>query len=869
MTLATGSRLGPYEILAPIGAGGMGEVYRARDPRLGRDVAIKVLPPSFSQDADRLRRFEQEAKAAGILSHPNLTAVHDIGVHEGAPYVVQELLEGETLRAVLASGPPSARRAIDYSIQIVHGLAAAHEKGIVHRDLKPDNIFVTNDGRVKILDFGLAKLTHTEERGQATSLPTATGGTEPGMVLGTLGYMSPEQVKGKPADSRSDIFSFGAILYEMLSGKRAFHADSAGETMAAILKEDPPDLSTTNQNISPGLDRIVRHCLEKNPEQRFHSAHDLAFDLEALSGSSQPSAGVIVPSIRRRWPRPSIVMVAATAALGGLLIGWSVWKTPPHSGPSYRPLTFQRGFVSSARFAADGQTVFYGAHWDGAPKPQIFSKRLDSLTPLRLELPEGNVESVSRLGEMLILTDAQFATGYAHRGTLARAPLSGGAGRDLLEDVTSADWAPDGETLAVVRAPDWRYRLEFPAGKVIYETPGWISHVRVSPGGDAVAFLDHPQFGDDRGDVAIVDRAGKKKTLSTGWSATQGLAWSPSGKEIWFTASRSGNYKQLWGVTPAGLQRSIAAAPGDLTLHDVAKDGRALIDHSNTHIGVVGFSPNDPKGRDLTVLDWGRAPILSEDGKTVVFTEEGEGGGPGYSVFLRKMDGSAAARLGEGEALALSHDGKWVLAGLVRASPLELMLLPTGAGEPRRLPGGSVRPDDLPASFLPGDRGILFSGTEGSHPRRSYIRDLEGGAPRPVTPDNVVGSVLSPDGRTLVATESGGGLGLYPTEGGSPRPLPGQEPGDRPLRWTSDGQALFTTQVKGGSLGVPTASGLVTRVFRIDVATGRREAWSEFRPADPSGMTGFSASDVTPDGKTVVCTYSRSLSELYLAEGLR
>ena len=292
MTLAAGSKLGPYEILGAIGAGGMGEVYRAKDPRLGREVAIKVLPASFSSDADRLRRFEQEAKAAGILNHPNITAVYDIGTHDDAPYVVQELLEGETLRSLLAGGKLAQRKIIDYSLQIAHGLAAAHGKGIVHRDLKPENLFVTSDGRVKILDFGLAKLTHQEEGSQVTNLPTATAGTEPGVVLGTLGYMSPEQVRGKPADARSDIFSFGAILYEMLSGKRAFSGDTAADTMSAILKEDPPDLSVTNQNVSPGLERIVRHCLEKNPEQRFHSAHDLAFDLEALSTATSGPAGV-------------------------------------------------------------------------------------------------------------------------------------------------------------------------------------------------------------------------------------------------------------------------------------------------------------------------------------------------------------------------------------------------------------------------------------------------------------------------------------------------------------------------------------------------------------------------------------------------
>ena len=309
MSLSAGMRLGPYEILGQIGAGGMGEVYRARDPRLGREVAIKVLPASFSADPDRLRRFEQEARAAGVLNHPNITAVYDIGSVDGAPYVVQELLEGETLRAALAGGRLAQRKAIDYATQIAHGLAAAHGKGIIHRDLKPENLFVTTDGRVKILDFGLAKLTQAEgATSEATSLPTETRGTEPGVVLGTLGYMSPEQVRGRPADARSDIFSFGAILYEMLSGKRAFHGDSAADTMSAILREDPPELSMTNQNMTPGLERIVRHCLEKSPDQRFHSAHDLAFDIEALSGTSAmtaaalPRAGACASCRPRFWP---------------------------------------------------------------------------------------------------------------------------------------------------------------------------------------------------------------------------------------------------------------------------------------------------------------------------------------------------------------------------------------------------------------------------------------------------------------------------------------------------------------------------------------------------------------------------------------
>jgi Tol biopolymer transport system component len=862
MAIAPGTRLGPYEILAPIGAGGMGEVYRAKDPRLGRDVAIKVLPASFSADPERLRRFEQEAKAAGLLNHPNITAVYDIGTENQAPYVVTELLQGETLRARLAGGPLSSRKAIDYALQIAHGLSAAHEKGIVHRDLKPENLFLTKDGRVKILDFGLAKLTQAEEgAGPQTNLPTANAGTEPGVVLGTLGYMSPEQVRGKPTDHRSDIFSFGAILYEMLSGQRAFHGDSAADTMSAILMKEPPDLSVTNRDIPAGLERIVRHCLEKNPEERFYSAHDLAFDVEALSGISSPRLEAPARAARLARPIARIAAVAIPAILLGLLAGWQIWKKAPASSPSYHRLTFRRGFASSARFAPDGQAVFYAASWDGAERPQLFSTRAESAGSLRLALPDGIIEAISRTGEMLLLHNLHFSTGYARVGTLAQAPLSGGAPRDLLEEVSGADWSPDGASLAVVRAPGWRYRLEFPAGKILYETAGWISHPRVSPKGDAVAFLDHPQFGDDRGSVAVIDRGGKRRTLADGFSSAQGVAWSPSGEEIWFTASESGSSRLLHAVTLSGRRRLVASMVGELTLQDIAKDGRALFDHANRRIGLLGLSAGETKERDLSGMDWSRAPILSEDGKTVVFTEEGEGGGPGYSIYLRKLDGSPAVRLGEGEGLALSPDGRWVLAALVRFSPSPLVLLPTGAGETRPLPKDSINHDASLASFFPDGRRIVFTGNEPGHARRAWVQDLQGGKARPITPEGVVGSTLSPDGRFVAARGPDHNIAHYPVEPGPTRPIPGIDADDRILRWTADGKSLFVHHRPGPSL--------TSRVYRIDISTGRRELWKEFTPRDTTGIQSIGADAATADGKILIHTYSHTLSDLYIAEGLK
>src|SRR5262245_30301410 len=542
MALSSGTRLGPYEILATIGAGGVGEVYRAKDPRLKRDVAIKVLPSSFSTDAERLRRFEQEAQAAGALNHPNSTAVYEFGNHEGSPYIVTELLDGETLRLRLSGGALPLRKATDYAIQTAKGLAAAHEKGIVHRDLKPENLFVTNDGRVKILDFGLAKLTQADgATGPQTNLPTITGGgTEPGVVLGTLGYMSPEQVKGKPADARSDIFSFGAILYEMLSGSRAFHRETAAETMSAILREEPPDLSATNKNVQPGLERVVRHCLEKSPEERFHSAHDLAFDLEAISGTSATSAAVSAAKgggIRLgRIPLLAAAALAAIALAAGYFLGKSKGTSAP---PTFKHITFRGGAIWAARFGSDGKSILTTGAWDGKPA-QIYVSRPESPEAVPFGVPDADVAAVSPSGEVAVLLKADFNTAFTRAGTLARVAATGGTPRELLERVNYADWTPDGKDLGLVRVEGGRCRLELPAGKVLYETTGWIGQPRISPKGDRIAFLDHPVVNDDGGTAAIVDKSGKKTTISPEYATAQGLAWSPDGSEVWYTAAEFG-----------------------------------------------------------------------------------------------------------------------------------------------------------------------------------------------------------------------------------------------------------------------------------------------------------------------------------------
>ncbi len=860
MSLSSGTRLGPYEILAPLGAGGMGEVYRARDDRLKREVAVKVLPASFSNDPERLRRFEQEAQAAGGLNHPNILAIHDIGTLEGAPYIVSELLEGETLRERLSSGALPVRKAIDYAVQIAHGLAAAHEKGIVHRDLKPENLFVTRDGRVKILDFGLAKLTQPESGArELTELPTAAAATEPGVVLGTLGYMSPEQVRGKPADARSDIFAFGAILYEALSGKRAFHGESAADTMSAILTKEPPDLSETNRTIAPGLERLVRHCLEKNPEERFHSAHDLAFDLQALSGESGAAARSVAASPATLRGRKVSLLAASLVLLAAMALAAAVGALFGKKGaavPSrFQRLTFRRGMVWSARFAPDGQTIVYGAAWDGSPV-ELFSTRPESPESRALGLGSADVLSIAQSGEMAISLNRHLVTGWENSGTLAQVPLSGGAPREILENVSEADWAPDGKSLAIAHDVGGKNRLEFPIGKVLYETPGWVSLIRVSPRGDRIAFIDHVTRGDNAGSLCVVDSNGKKTTLVE--RGGQGIAWSPSGKEIWFSPGGT-----VRAVSLSGAERVIARVPGGLWIQDISRDGRVLLAHNNIRREIAGLSPGETKERNLSWLDWSFPIALSADGRLLLFEEQNRVTSEnGYAVYSRKTDGSPATRLGDGNTLALSPDGRWALAVLRPFSDGQLSLLPVGAGQTRNLPRDAIRYQPW-GTWLPDGKRVLVAGTEPGHGTRLYLRDLENGKARLATPGDIrisfTGITVSPDGKSATAISSDETVSILSLESGQSRPIHGLAAGELPVQWSEDGRSLYVCRPQG----------LPAKIFRLDLVTAERSLWKEIAPSDPAGVFGIEPIRLTRDGNSYVYSYRRLLTDLYLVEGLK
>ncbi|MGH9649609.1 MAG: protein kinase domain-containing protein, partial [Terriglobales bacterium] len=608
----------------------------------GRDVAVKVLPAAFAMDAERLARFQREARIIAALSHPNILAVYDVGADEGQHYLVSELVEGASLRARLAEDPPPARKAVEYAVQIAQGLAAAHEKGVIHRDLKPDNLLLSKDGRVKILDFGLALVGPTAASGDDLTSPTAAG-----MVLGTVGYMSPEQVRGQPVDHRSDIFSFGAVLYEMLTGQRAFRRDTSAETMTSILKEEPPEVSASGKPVPPGLDRIVRHCLEKNPEERFQSASDLAFDLASLSSSSTTSAQAVRAPVGRRAVTAALA-VAALAAIAALSFAAGKHSVPLAGQPRFQRLTFRDGYISAARFAPDSQTVVYSAQWDNGPT-EIFTTRLEFPESRPLGLKESVVYAVSGSGDMLIAQRAAVYRYGIHSGTLSLVPLAGGSPRELVPDVGGADVGGGAGSFAVVKDLGNRYQLEFPAGKLLFETSGYISHARVSPDGQQVAFMEHPVRNDDRGWVSVVDRGGNRKKLTPEWAGSQqGLAWHPSGKEIWFTASELGPSMSLRAVTLEGQERVVLRTAGRLKLHDIAPDGRVLLTREAWRNRVVAHTDGQSRPLDLTWLDGTGVSDISRDGSTILCDEWSAAAGPMYAACMRKLDSSPPVRLGEG-----------------------------------------------------------------------------------------------------------------------------------------------------------------------------------------------------------------------------
>ncbi len=871
-----GETVSHYRVLEKLGGGGMGVVYKAEDSRLGRFVALKFLPDEVARQLPVLDRFRREARAASALNHPNICTIYDVGEEDGRAYLAMEYLEGQTLKHRIDGRPLPIDFVLELGIQIADALDAAHAKGIVHRDIKPANIFITKTRQAKLLDFGLAKIDPRRDLNATAGGETLKDLTSPGSALGTISYMSPEQARGEELDGRTDLFSLGACLYEMTTGKQAFDGNTSAVIFESILNRNPLPPHQLNPDLPLQFERILDRSLEKDRDLRYQSAAEMRAEMKILkrtldsqrnAAAQGPAASGIVSTVPPAPPkvpargnlRPYAIAAAGMALLAGLVLGWFLHASQSRTVPPvYQQLTFRRGTVRSARFTPNGQSVVYGAAWEGKPT-ELFITSPESPQSRSLERHGEELMSISSTGDIALLTNVNVTGTYTQSGTLARMPINGGDPREILEGVQWADWSPDGKQLAIVRDMGGKNRLEFPIGKVIHETPGWISHPRVSPDGTHVAFLEHPQVGDDSGGVHVVDLQGKDKDLADDFLSVEGLAWAPGGKEIWFAGSTTGgNARSLNAVSLGGSRRIVARVPAALQLEDIWQDGKVLLSRQSWRRELSGLTSGGTKEVDFSWLDYSFPAELSSDGKRLLFDEEGSGGGAGYSVYLRKTAEDSAVRLGDGESVTLSPDGKWVLA-LTMTSPAQLILLPSGAGDAQQITHDSLYHSW--ARWLPDSQGIVFTAKQEGHGARIYLQKSIAASPTPISPEGIDPLVLAlaPDGSQVAGVGPDGNAYLYSLTGGPTKTVPGFLPSEQPIEWSADGKALYVYR----------PGEFPAKVYQLDLATGKRTLWRSLAPADPAGVSQIGPIVMTPDGASYIYGYHRTLSDLYLVEGLK
>ena len=841
-----------YRLTRELGHGGMATVYLAHDLRHDRKVAIKVLHEDLGATLGPAR-FLAEIKTTAKLQHPHILPLLDSGQVGELLYYVMPYVEGETLRARLTRETQlPIEDAVRIALEVADALSFAHGHGIVHRDIKPENILLQG-GHALVADFGIA-LALQEAGGRRL--------TQTGISLGTPQYMSPEQAMGdKSVDARSDIYALGAVTYEMLTGEPPFPGSTAQAVVARVLSTEPQRPALMRKTIPPNVEATVLKALAKLPADRFESATRFA---EALSRPepSAPSRSIVVGGhgsgawLRDR--RSLAVIAVAVAALAST--AWLLWRqvaivwTP--TAVTFSQKTFRREAIFTSRFAPDGKTIVYSAAAEGTD-PRLYVIRPDYPEPQSFGPPSTHLLAVSSRSELAVLLRPTFVAHRVFYGMLARMPVGGGAPREILDEVRDADWSPDGAQLALIHEVEGRDRLEYPIGKRLYESSGYLSDVRVSPQGDAIALIDHPSRWDDRGDVVRIGLDGRRHVLATGFWGLEGLAWSPDGRSVLFSGAAQGGMYQVHAAAVGGNVRQPLPSAGSLTLHDVARTGQWLVTRDELPVRLSFVGRGADRSRDLSWLDQSTMPHLSADGELLAFSDQGAFAGPNYAVMVRKTDGSPAVKLGEGVPTDVSRDNAWVLA-MVPSTPGRLMMYPAGAGQPRQLDRGELRSHTWAELFRDGKR-VLECGSNARGESRCYVRPIDGGALTPVTPDGTGEGHISPDGRFVVAQMLGARSRIFPVDGGAAREFPAVTTTDHVLRWSPDGRSIW---VQG-------ASNLGTHIDQVDVATGRRSPLVVIEPATRSGLLEIDLPTVADDPRIYAYVLLIHESRTFVVDGAR
>ena len=830
-------RWGHLDLIERLGAGSYGEVFRAWDTHLEREVALKLLyrPPGKSPEGSTVL---PEARLLARVRHPNVPAVFGAQVHDGRVGQWTELIEGQTLAEVVGTlGPLSAAEAMLVGLAICRALSAVHAAGVLHRDIKAQNVMRAVGGRIMLMDFGAGGQFGPNSPQAAT-------------LTGTPAYIAPEVLRGEAATVRSDIYSLGVLLYFLVTGKFPVGGSTPAEVRQAHANGHRTPLESVRSDLPHAFVRLVERACAPSPEDRYSAAATVEQALAQALGVGEAQAQVQRPRrIRTR-------RVAVLAALGlALVAAWFLSRPTAAVYPIFERLTFQHGKVHNARFGPDGGTILYSASW-GRERPRVFLTSTGLRESRPVGPPNANLLAFSPRGEMALAVNPEFLRGYVEAGVLARAPLSGGKPREVLEGVQAADWSPTGAELAVVRDVGGRTRLEFPIGQVVYDSSGWISSPRVSPDGSSVAFLDHPTPNDDSGRVALIQSGEPMKVLTRDWVSAQGLAWSPDGRELWFAASEAGNMRAVHAVTLGGDTRLVHRGATKLRLQDVSDVG-ALITASQERVELLARGPDDAQERDLSWLDWSIVRDLSHDGRTVLINESGEGGGERYGIYLRDLAGGDAVRLGEGSGMSLSPDGQWVLA-LSRGEERRLFLVPTRTGSPRPLPWLTGLRYQQWGGWFPDGTRIVFAAREEGKGTRLFVQAVDGQSlPTPITPEGVTlgsANAVAPDGARIAAVGPSGRVSIYDSKGQLLREVQGAEPGELPIQWTADGQSLY----------VAARGAAPVRIYLVQLDTGARALWRELMPGASSGAQEILRVVISREGSTYADSLARELSDLYV-----